>query len=133
MFEVIAVATDGSDTARQAVDAAFDLAGRFGAEVVILTAFADDAGAEGGWTSNSATQAEWLLAEAEEEAESRGLRCSSAMSGGAPGEVLVELAERCRADVLVVGNKGMQRKLLGSVPNTITHRAPCDVFVVKTV
>jgi nucleotide-binding universal stress UspA family protein len=47
--------------------------------------------------------------------------------------VLVELAERHGADVLVVGSKGMERRLLGSVPNTVTHKASCSVLVVKTV
>jgi nucleotide-binding universal stress UspA family protein len=46
--------------------------------------------------------------------------------------VPVRLAEECGADVLVIGNKGMHRRLLGSVPNTVTHKAPCSVFVVKT-
>jgi nucleotide-binding universal stress UspA family protein len=46
--------------------------------------------------------------------------------------VLVRLAEECGADVLVIGNKGMKRRVLGSVPNTVTHKAPCSVLVVKT-
>jgi nucleotide-binding universal stress UspA family protein len=36
------------------------------------------------------------------------------------------------ADLLVIGNKGMQRRVLGSVPNSVTHGAPCSVLVVKT-
>ena len=44
----------------------------------------------------------------------------------------MRLAEQCGVDVLVIGNKGMQRRLLGSVPNTVTHNAGCSVFVVKT-
>jgi len=47
-------------------------------------------------------------------------------------EVLVELAAECGADLLVIGNKGMHRRVLASVPNTVTHRAPCSVLVVKT-
>jgi nucleotide-binding universal stress UspA family protein len=61
-----------------------------------------------------------------------GIECRTLTAGGEPGEVLVQLAEACEADVLVIGNKGMQRRVLGSVPNTVTHRAPCSVFVVKT-
>jgi nucleotide-binding universal stress UspA family protein len=26
----------------------------------------------------------------------------------------------------------MQRRVLGSVPNTVTHKAPCSVIIVKT-
>jgi nucleotide-binding universal stress UspA family protein len=44
----------------------------------------------------------------------------------------VSLAEQHRADLLVVGNKGMERRILGSVPNTVSHKAACSVFVVKT-
>ena len=51
---------------------------------------------------------------------------------GDPGEVLTRLAEECGADLLVIGNRGMHRRVLGSVPNTVTHKAPCAVMIVKT-
>ena len=41
-------------------------------------------------------------------------------------------AEECGADLLVIGNRGMQSRVLGSVPNTVTHKATCSVYVVKT-
>jgi nucleotide-binding universal stress UspA family protein len=44
----------------------------------------------------------------------------------------VDIAESVGADVLVIGNKGMDRKVLGSVPNTVSHHAPCSVLIVKT-
>jgi nucleotide-binding universal stress UspA family protein len=37
------------------------------------------------------------------------------------------------ADVIVVGSKGMHRRILGSVPNSVAHKAPCAVLIVKTV
>jgi nucleotide-binding universal stress UspA family protein len=132
MLSTIAVATDGSATAQRAVDAAFDLARRYDAAVVILTAYVADRAAEASWASASATHAERVLADAEDAAEAQGLRHSSAMLQGDPGEVIVTLAERHAADLLVVGSVGMQRRVLGSVPNTVTHKAPCSVFVVKT-
>jgi nucleotide-binding universal stress UspA family protein len=46
--------------------------------------------------------------------------------------VLVGLAGKHDADVLVIGNRGMHRRVLGSVPNTVTHRAGCTVYLVKT-
>ena len=46
--------------------------------------------------------------------------------------MLVELAASNGADVLVIGNKGMERKVLGSVPNSVSHNAPCSVLIVKT-
>jgi nucleotide-binding universal stress UspA family protein len=53
-------------------------------------------------------------------------------SEGDPADVLIRHPEDRGADMLVVGNKGMQRRVLGSVPNTVTHRANCTVVVVKT-
>ena len=142
MIETVAVGTDGSVTAGKAVAAALDLAERFGARLVVLSAFsgARDAAAaprlspsaHPEWASNAAEHVERILAAAEESAAQRGVECSSAMAEGDPGEVLVELAERQRADLLVVGSKGMERRALGSVPNTVTHKASCSVLVVKT-
>ena len=54
------------------------------------------------------------------------------MREGDPADVIVSLAARHNADLLVVGNVGMNRRLLGSVPNTVTHKATCSVLLVKT-
>jgi nucleotide-binding universal stress UspA family protein len=141
MIKTVAVGTDGSDTAGKAVSAAFELAERYGARLVILSAFDGSSGGDAAprlspsahvWASNAAEQVERILAVAEESATERGIECSTAMAEGNPGEVLVELADRHNADVLVVGNKGMERRVLGSVPNTVTHKASCSVLVVKT-
>jgi nucleotide-binding universal stress UspA family protein len=32
----------------------------------------------------------------------------------------------------VVGNRGMERRILGSVPNSVAHKAACTVVLVKT-
>ena len=61
-----------------------------------------------------------------------GIECETLADEGDPGEVLVRLAAECGADLLVIGNKGMKRRMLGSVPNTVTHKAGCSVLVVKT-
>jgi nucleotide-binding universal stress UspA family protein len=143
MISTIAVGTDGSRTAGKAVEAAFDLAERFGARLVVLSAFNGGSGEAAAarlpgsathpeWASNAAVQVERILAMAEAAAAARNIECSTAMSEGDPAEVLVSLAEQHGADVLVVGNKGMQRRVLGSVPNTVTHKATCSVYVVKT-
>jgi nucleotide-binding universal stress UspA family protein len=143
MIATVAVGTDGSETAGRAVAAALDLAERFEASLVVLSAYtrqprAPRAPRVGGgswdaeWAATDAKQTERILAFAEESAIERGVPCSSAMGEGDPGEVLVDLAERHGADVLVVGSKGMERRMLGSVPNTVTHKAPCAVLVVKT-
>jgi nucleotide-binding universal stress UspA family protein len=61
-----------------------------------------------------------------------GIDCEVRADEGDPAEVLVRLADECSADLLVIGNKGLKRRLLGSVPNTVTHEAGCSVLVVKT-
>ena len=54
-----------------------------------------------------------------------------------PGDAvkaILQVAGEVDADLIVVGNKGMRGagRLLGSVPNSVTHKAPCSVLVVKT-
>ena len=73
-----------------------------------------------------------MLRDCEERAESKGLRWTSEAREGDPAKTLVALAESNDADVLVIGNKGMERKVLGSVPNSVSHNAPCSVVIVKT-
>jgi nucleotide-binding universal stress UspA family protein len=51
-----------------------------------------------------------------------------------PTEALVRQAETDRADLIVVGTRGLnttQRLLLGSVSTKVMHHAPCDVLVVR--
>ena len=148
MMDVIAVGTDGSATADKALEFAIDLAVRHGAELAVLSAYNSSPSAvassamaaaflhpvplEPQWHPQEAERVEELLAHAKRRAEKRGVTCRTASREGDPGEVLIELAERHGADVLVIGNRGMQRRMLGSVPNTITHKARCSVFVVKT-
>jgi nucleotide-binding universal stress UspA family protein len=73
-----------------------------------------------------------ILARTENKLAARGIPCSSLMGDGDPADVIVELAAECAADMLVIGNKGIKRRILGSVPNSVTHNAPCAVLVVKT-
>ena len=68
----------------------------------------------------------------EEQAKERGLKYASDARNGDPADVLVEIAADHEADVIVVGNKGMERRILGSVPNSVSHKAPCSVMIVKT-
>jgi nucleotide-binding universal stress UspA family protein len=141
MISTVAVGTDGSGTATEAVKAAADLARRYEARLVLLSAYTES-GAPPRDLSGSSREIQWSfspvarlteqLAQAAEGLRRDGLDCSTLMEEGDPADVLVRLAERCRADVLVIGNKGMQRRVLGSVPNSVTHKAGCSVFVVKT-
>ena len=136
MISTVAVGTDGSETAREAVQQAAEFARRFDAKLVLLSAFKDgppppDAD-EAQWSYSPAARLRGLLSRTEDEINGQGIPCSTAVDEGEPADVLVRLAGECDADVLVIGNKGMHRKVLGSVPNSVTHKAGCSVLVVKT-
>jgi nucleotide-binding universal stress UspA family protein len=137
MISTVAVGTDGSATAAEAVRVAADMARRYDAELVLLSAYHDSghvrvSESELQWAQNPAARLREIVARIEEDLRRQGVGCRTLMDEGDPAEVLVRLAEECGADILVIGNKGMKRRVLGSVPNTVTHRAPCSVFVVKT-
>ena len=137
MISTIAVGTDGSATANAAVEQAAEIARRLDAKLVLLSAF-ENSGASGGedieleWASNSAARVRSILERLQDDMARDGIECETRADEGDPAEVLVRLADECGADLLVIGNKGMKRRVLGSVPNTITHKADCSVLVVKT-
>jgi nucleotide-binding universal stress UspA family protein len=137
VISTVAVGTDGSETAAKAVEYAAEMARRFDAELVLVSAFGkkvapSDSKSEAHWAHNQAAVVRELLSRTEEELSGTGIKCSTAVDEGDPAEVLVRLADECNADVLVIGNKGMKRRVLGSVPNSVTHKAHCAVLVVKT-
>jgi nucleotide-binding universal stress UspA family protein len=143
MVRTVAVGTDGSGTADKAVEFAIDLAARYEARIVFISAYVPvresrlarertDAPEDLQWTINPAEDVDATLRACEERAEQRGLRWASEAREGDPAKILVELAASNDADILVIGNKGMQRRVLGSVPNTVSHHAPCSVLIVKT-
>jgi len=129
LIATVAVGTDGSGTAGKAVLAALDLAERFAARIVFISAYQPvdearlrrekrEAPQDIQWTVNPREDVEATLREAEELAEERGLEWESEASLGDPADVLVRLADKHKADVLVIGNRGMHRRVLGSVPNS---------------
>jgi nucleotide-binding universal stress UspA family protein len=143
MFNRIAVGTDGSETATKAVDYAIDLADKYGAELVIASSYVPvsearlwkeqkDAPHDVQWAINPFEDVELMLKGAEEMAMARGIKVSSEARQGDPADVLCDIAGEAKADMIVVGNKGMERRILGSVPNSVSHKAPCSVLIVKT-
>jgi nucleotide-binding universal stress UspA family protein len=143
VLETIAVGTDGSATATKAVEFALDLAERYKAKVVFISSYRPvsesrlrqeqkEAPQELQWALNPAEDVEATLRDVEGLADERGLKWTSEAREGDPADVLVDLAEEHGADVLVIGNKGMHRRVLGSVPNGVSHKANCSVMIVKT-
>ena len=143
MVRTVAVGTDGSGTADKAVEFAIDLAARYEARIVFISAYVpkresqlqrerQDAPDDLQWQINPAEDVDATLRDCEELADERGLKWSSEAAQGDPADVLVQLADKHSADVLVIGNRGMHRRVLGSVPNSVTHKANCTVYLVKT-
>jgi|SRR5215210_4012430 len=138
MISTIAVGTDGSATASEAVRMAADLARQLDAKLVLLSAFEDSGHEAQGdsvelqWASSNSARVREILNRAEAALRQGGIDCKTRVEKGDPADVLVQLATECGADLLVIGSKGMQRRVLGSVPNSVAHKAPCSVLVAKT-
>ncbi len=96
-----------------------------GARVVLLSAMKDSRATAAGravdtveedWSTDSSARVEHILATTQAGVERGGVRCSTLVDEGDPADVLVRLAAECDADILVVGNEGMHRRVVGSVP-----------------
>jgi nucleotide-binding universal stress UspA family protein len=144
VFGSIVVGTDGSETASEAVRQAVELAKRCGARLHLVSAYkpldrprvAAGAGAEAaGWAINPEAKVDAILASAAGTSRSGGLAIELHAVKGDPADALIQVAEKENADLIVVGNKGMtgsRRFLLGSVPDKVSHHAPCSVMIVHT-
>jgi nucleotide-binding universal stress UspA family protein len=143
MFKTIAVATDGSETADKAVEMALDIAEHYNASLLVLSAYkpvgagrlereSEEAPEEVQWSINPHEDVDATLADVKERASARGVDATAFASEGEPSGVVCGLAEEHEADLLVIGNKGMKRRLFGSVPKKIAQNAPCSVVVAKT-
>ena len=144
MFTRIVVGTDGSDTAREAVRQATDLAKLSGATLSIVSAYAPASKKRSGQTGAPADIAyelgprediNLILDSAAAEAKKEGIEAQTHPVEGDPAEGILTVAEQTKADLIVVGNKGMagaRRFLLGSVPNKVAHHTPCSVIIVRT-
>lgn len=146
MYNCIVVGTDGSDTARVAVQSAVELAKGASAELAVVSAYTPvpetrqeiegkDAPEEIRWKIGPSEEADAVLASAESDAQAAGVSVAKYAREGDAAEAILAVAEERNADLIVVGNKGMtgvKRFLLGSVPNKISHHAPCSVLIVRT-
>ncbi len=146
MFKSIVVGTDGSDTATQAVRQAVDLARAVGAKLEIVSAYepvSDQRLAEERrqapedlqWAINPREDVEATLQSAATIATEAGIAVDVYPRQGDPADAILDVAEEQEADLVIVGNKGMtgaKRFLLGSVPNKVSHHAPCSVLIIRT-
>ena len=135
MYSAIVVGTDGSQTAREAVRQATRLAATIGARIELVSAYEPvPDGRPDGWSVSTRDEVERALREMAAEVTAAGVDVTTYARQGDPAAALLDVAEERRADLIVVGNKGMtgaDRFLLGSVPNKVTHHAPCSVLVIR--
>jgi nucleotide-binding universal stress UspA family protein len=146
MFARIVIGTDGSETAQEAVRQAIDLARQVGASLYVVSAYEpvpqsrlreerqqvpDDLA----HTVSPREDVDATLIETEKRINESGVQVETFARQGDPADAILDVAEEEKADLIVVGNKGMtgaKRFLLGSVPNKVSHHAPCSVMIVRT-
>jgi nucleotide-binding universal stress UspA family protein len=142
-YRTIVVGTDGSETARRAVERAAEMAAADDARLVVTTAFErhdgdgnDAVPSDVRWMLTDTNAAETHAREGRERAHEFGVDDVVVQAvAGSPAEMLIETAETFSADLIVVGSVGLTASahfLLGSVASTVLHHAPCDVLVVHT-
>ena len=139
MFQSIVVGTDGSQTAQLAVAHAADIAAANNATLHVVSSQPMRIVTAGEMSAamvvDPGTDVEAVLEEAASAVRRDGLTVQTHAMTVDPARALVDAAEQLEADLVVVGNKGMKgakRFLLGSVPNSVAHNAPCAVLIVKT-
>jgi nucleotide-binding universal stress UspA family protein len=147
MIRSIVVGTDGSETATKAVREAGELAGKLGAAVNIVSAYAPVSSQrlreearqvpeDLQWMVSPREDVDATLNEAKELVEGLGVGdVSLHPREGDPADAILDVAEEQGSDLIIVGNKGMtgaKRFLLGSVPNKVSHHAPCSVLIIRT-
>jgi len=147
MYGVIVVGTDGSDTAREAVRQAGELAKALGSRILLVSAYEPvpesrlsqertELPEDVSWVVNPREDVQGVLDEEAERVTAGGIDDVETFAReGDPADAILDVAEEKGADLIVVGNKGMtgaRRFLLGSVPNKVSHHAPCNVMIVRT-
>jgi nucleotide-binding universal stress UspA family protein len=145
-FGKIMVAFDGSNDSVKAVDLAAALAHEFGAELIVVHAFSPPsmifAGAAGVPMPNYPELEDALkegalktLSKGVQQANRAGVKArGETLEGSSIVQALVEFSANEKADLLVVGTRGMsgfKRLLLGSVSSGLVTHAHCPVLVVR--
>ena len=146
MFETIVVGTDGSETAEEAVRQAAALARTCGdrTRIHLVTAYKPiDSMIVGSDVIPSGLagvvdprgEARAVADEAADKIRAEGVEVETYVWPGDAASAIIDVAATARADLIVVGSRGMSgaaRFLLGSVPNRVSHHAPCNVMIVRT-
>lgn len=142
-YRTIVVGTDGSESSLRAVEKAAALAADESAALNIVVAYHPESAQallsldDHPRSDHDADAASKVLRSARTQANALGIdQVETRLVAGNPVEVLLALVREVDADMLVVGNRGLNSlsgRLLGSVPADLARRAPCDVLIVHTV
>ena len=126
MYSSIVVGIDGSETADIALGRAVELARLTGATLHVVSAY-DPAPTRvaGGTASSEFSVGSDFKADA-------ALQHALDRAGG--DKTFLAIAKEADAELIVIGSVGMHgaRRVLGSVPNKVSHQASCDVLIVQT-
>ncbi len=145
-YSTIVVGTDGSQSSQKAVRRAAAIAGA-DAQLIIACAYfpadsrelssASDQLGQDAYQVHGAAPTYEILRTANEHARAAGAtKVEERSIVGPPVESLLQLTEDAKADLLVIGNRGLNTitgRLLGSVPSDAARKAKCDVLIVHTV
>ena len=145
-YRTILVGTDGSETSLRAVERAAELAADAGATLVIVCAFIpspdkatareqDILGSEAYQVVGSAPAEETLRTARERAAAAGATSIETEVIQGRPADSLVGAVKQHAADLLVVGNRGLNTiagRIIGSVPLDVARHSPIDILIVHT-
>lgn len=143
-YQTIVVGTDGSESSLKAVERAGALAGETATLVIACAYFPNDRDAGGAadvlkdeaYQVTGSAPTDEILRLARERAHGAGAaKIDARPVKGAPVDALLQLVTDVRAELLVVGNKGLNSiagRLLGSVPADVARKSACDVLIVHT-
>jgi nucleotide-binding universal stress UspA family protein len=143
-YRTIVVGTDGSETSFRAVDRAAALAAQADATLIIACAYfperpdprAQDALGDEAYQVMGSAPADDTVSRARDRAAAAGAaKIETEAVQGKPGESLVRVEGERDADLLVVGNRGLNTlagRIVGSVPLDVVRHAPIDVLIVHT-
>jgi nucleotide-binding universal stress UspA family protein len=140
MYKSIVVGTDGSPTADLALERAIELARTTGATLHVVSAYEPSPARVGGNPPASEVsvsphfKVDAVLERAADIAQGGGIEIEQHGPRGDAAAAILSVAGEQQADLIVLGSRGMQgaRRVLGSVPNRVSHKAPCDVLIVQT-
>lgn len=134
MFRRIVVCYDGSDHSKKALEIAVDLAKRYGAEIIVITVVDIASSTDPSVIKIAEDAAGQISSEASEKLSKEGIEHSSIIRHGDPGVEIVKAAEENKADLIVVGSRGLltlRRLILGSVSRKVINKSKIPVLVVK--